>query len=194
MRSTALRLTGFVTAILFAAGCGESASVTSPSGAASGSSAMRTILSSPTTVQVVTRNTPLSQSVSTSATIGAFGGSLTVPGTGLHVVVPPFAVTSPTLFTVTAVAGSQVAYEFEPHGIHFLVPLVATQSLVGTSAYSSGLLPNTIVAGYFASVSDLDPQNGTALVSELLSTSLSLLNHSATFSIFHFSGYLVATD
>jgi hypothetical protein len=131
--------------------------------------------------------------ITTSATIGAFGGTLALPGAGLTVVVPPFAVTSPTKITVTAVAGNQVAYQFDPHGTQFLVPLVVTQSLIGTSALSGGLLPQPLVAGYFASLSDLNTLDGTALVSELLSTSVSLLTKTAVFPVFHFSGYLVAS-
>jgi hypothetical protein len=191
MRTTALRFIGLATAIVFAAGCGENAGTTSPT-SPSAKAAARSLLSEPTTVQVVTRNTPLSQPIASSAVIGAFGGSLSVPGTGLRVVVPPFAVMSPTRFTVTAVAGNEVAYEFEPHGIRFLTPLVVTQDLSGTNA-NSGLL-HPVVAGYFADISDLNLDAGTALVSELLNTSLNLLNHSATFAVFHFSGYLIATD
>lgn len=191
MRTTALRLIGIVATSALVASCGEQSSPTSPA-AVAGAPAHRTILGSPTTVNVVTRDTPIgAQSV--SATIGAFGGVLNLPGAGLRVIVPPFAVSSPTLMTVSAVAGNQVAYEFEPHGINFLVPLVVTQNLVGTSALSGGLLPKPIVAGYFASLSDLDPLAGTGLVSELLNTSVSLLTKKATFVVFHFSGYLIAT-
>jgi hypothetical protein len=193
MRTTALRFIGFATAILFAAACGESASTTSPTASVAGASATRSLLLSPTTVQVVTRDVPLSNPVSTSKVIGILGGSLSLSGTGLRVVVPPLALTTSTRITVTAVAGKDVAYEFEPHGIRFVVPLVVTQDLAGTSAYNSGLLQPGIVAGYFANDSDL-LSDGTALVSELLDTTLSLLNHSATFTVFHFSGYLIATD
>ena len=106
---------------------------------------------------------------------------------------PPFAVLSPTQITVTAVAGSQVAYEFEPHGIQFVAPVVLSQNLSATSANNAGLL-QPVVGAYFANLSDLDPVNGTALVSELLNTSLNLLTKNATFAVFHFSGYLIATD
>lgn len=163
--------------------------VTAP---ASSGSASRTLLS-PTVVNVVKRNTPLATSLSASAVVGALGGQLTIPGAGLKVVIPAFALTSPTRITVTAVAGNQVAYEFEPHGIRFLVPLVVTQNLVGTNALSGGLLPQPLVAGYFANLSDLDPLAGTGLVSELLGTTVSLLTKTATFPVLHFSGYLVAT-
>jgi hypothetical protein len=192
MRTTVLRLIGIVAASVFVASCGERGNLTNPA-AVAGSTARRTILGLPATVHVVTRNTPLTTSLSTSATIGAFGGTLALPGAGLTVVVPPFAVTSPTKITVTAVAGNQVAYQFDPHGTQFLVPLVVTQSLIGTSALSGGLLSQPLVAGYFASLSDLNTLDGTALVSELLSTSVSLLTKTAVFPVFHFSGYLVAS-
>jgi hypothetical protein len=189
---TALRLIGIVAASSLIASCSERSSPTGP-GAVTGSTAQRSLLGSPAAVNVVTRDTPLATSLSTSAVIGAFGGHLSLPGAGLSVVIPAFAVASPTRITVTAVAGNQVAYEFEPHGTHFLVPLVVTQNLVGTSALSGGLLPKPLSAAYFASLSDLDPLGGTALVSELLGTSVSLLTKTATFPVFHFSGYLVAT-
>jgi hypothetical protein len=192
MRTASLRLIGLVVAAVFAAGCGENSGITSPPQAPATRSLL-TILSSPETVQVITRKTPLPAPVSASAVFGAFGGTLTVPGTGLKVVVPALAVLSPTRITVTAVAGSQVAYEFEPHGIHFVTPLLVTQNLSGTSADNAGLL-QPVRAGYFANLSDLDPLNGTGLVSELLGTTLSLLTKSATFPVFHFSGYLIATD
>jgi hypothetical protein len=192
MRMSALRLIGIVAASSLIASCGERSDLTGPA-AVTGSTAQRSILGSPSTVNVVTRDTPLPASLSTSVVIGLFGGRLSLPGAGLSVVVPPLAVASPTRITVTAVAGNQVAYEFEPHGTHFLVPLVVTQSLVGTSALSGGLLPKPVSAAYFASLSDLDPLGGTALVSELLGTTVSLLTRTATFPVFHFSGYLIAT-
>src|SRR5438046_173787 len=116
MRVNSIRSIASLAAVLVAA-CGQHDSVTAPP---AGARAQRTILSTPATVNVVTRNTPLSQSLSTSAVIGAFGGVLSIPGAGLTIVVPAFALSSPTRITVTAVAGNQVAYEFAPHGIHFL--------------------------------------------------------------------------
>jgi hypothetical protein len=191
MRTTALRLIGFVAASSLIVSCSDR-TLTNPT-AVAGSTAQRNLLGSPTVVGVVTRDVPLVTSQSASAVIGAFGGQLRLPGAGLLVIVPPFAVSSPTRMTVTAVAGSQVAYEFEPHGTHFLVPLLVTQNLNGTSALSGGLLPKPVYGAYFANLSDLDPLGATALVSELLNTSVSLLTRTATFPVFHFSGYLVAT-
>jgi hypothetical protein len=187
MRPSFTRFIGFF-AVLAAAGCGDQGGVTAP---ASGTAAQRSILSSPTTVNVVTRNTPLAQPLSTSKTVGILGGTLSIPGAGITVIVPALALSSSTRITVTAVAGKQVAYEFEPHGITFRVPLLVTQSLVGTSA--QGSLLQILHGGYFQNLSDLNPGNGTGLVSELLNVQVGLLGTIATFPVFHFSGYLLAS-
>jgi hypothetical protein len=190
MRALSIRLGAFAS-LLLVASCDNG--VTAPAPAPSSGVANRSLLG-PATVTVVTRNTPLATAQSASAMIGLLGGQLSIPGAGLKVIVPPFALRSWTRITVTAVAGNQLAYEFEPHGIRFLVPLLVSQNLTGTSALNGGgLLPKPVIAGYFADLSDLDPLGGTALVSELLGTSVSLLTKTATFPIFHFSGYLVAT-
>jgi hypothetical protein len=187
MRPTFSRFVGFA-ALLAVAACGDQPTVTAPVASAP---AQRTILSTPATVNVVTRNTPLALPLSASKTIGILGGTISVPGAGIMVVVPALALTSSTHITVTALAGNQVAYEFEPHGITFRLPLVVTQSLVGTSA--QGTLLSIMKAGYFQSESDLDPVHGTGVVSELLNVQVGLLGTVATFPVFHFSGYLVAS-
>jgi hypothetical protein len=140
------------------------------------------------TVTPLQRNKPLANSLSASAYIGALGGRLAIPGAGITVVVPPLALTSTKLVTVTALAGSNVAYTFEPHGTTFLVPLVVTQDLSNTQARTGGLVnPLSLFVGYF-------PDNNNLLsVTELLNVNLNLLNQSAVFTISHFSGYIVAS-
>ena len=172
------------------AGCAESPGVTAP--AVSSGPSNRLLLDAPAQVRVVTRDAPLSAPVSASRLIGFLGGTISLPEAGLSVVIPPFALTSPTTITVTAVPGSELAYEFEPHGTVFRVPLLVTQQLAGTSAYAGGLLATNLRAAYFADAMDLDQLNGTALVSELLGTSINTLNGTVSFAVRHFSGYLIA--
>ena len=188
MRAVSMKLLAVATLVV-AASCDRG--VTAP--APTSESANKLLLGTPTTVTVVQRNTPLASPLTASAVIGILGGQISIPGAGLKVVVPALAVTAPTRITVTAVAGSQVAYEFQPHGLRFLTPLLVTQNLVGTNAYSGGLFPKPLVAGYFQSLADLDPLSNTGLVSELLGVALNLSTKSATFSVFHFSGYLIAS-
>lgn len=185
--------TSTITAALFAFGCGND-SMTAPSSApvaapaASSQSLLGTLLGKTTTVTPLLRSAPLKTAVSTSAMIGPLGGVLALPSAGLTVIVPPLAVLSPTKMSVTALAGSSVAYEFEPHGIKFTVPLVATQSLKGTQAQNGGLInPLSLFAGYFP-----DSKRITT-VSELLNLNVNVLGQTSVLTIWHFSGYIIAT-
>ena len=193
MRAVTMRL--LAVASLFAVTSCDSA--TAPAPTPSSDSANKLLLIGPKTVKVVARNTPLAAPISASTTVGLLGGQINMPSVGLRVVIPALAVKPGTKITVTAVAGKQVAYEFQPHGIRFLTPLIVTQNLSNTTAANGGGLVNTLLsggifAGYFESLSDLNQNAGTALVSELLGVALNLSTKSATFTVFHFSGYLVA--
>ena len=185
-------LAATLSAALLAYACGVDSS-TAPARTSSGPppashSLLGSLLGSPTTVTPLERNSALAAPLTASATIGVLGGALAIPGAGITVVVPPLAVSSPTNISVTALAGSNVAYQFEPHGIRFHVPLVVTQNLTNTQAGSGGLVnPLSLYVGYFP-----DSDNITS-VTELLNIGVNLFNQSATFTVWHFSGYIVAT-
>ena len=139
----------------------------------------------------VTRNAPLAKDISVSATIGKAGGTLTIADAGLTLVVPPGAVTTNTKFTATAVAGRLVAYEFEPHGTKFAVPLQFTQDVKKLSLLSA--LTSPLMQGaYFTDRSKLNQTLGIAGVTEVLPATLDLLKGRVSFPIKHFSGYLVS--
>lgn len=142
----------------------------------------------PVQVTPLQRTEPLSNSLSTSATVGPLGGTLALPGAGLLVVVPPLALSSKQTISVTAVAGSNVAYEFAPHGLKFNLPLVVTQNLAVTQAGRNGLVsPLSLFAGYFP-----DSTKPTS-ITESLNVNVNLLNQAAVFSVWHFSGYILAS-
>ena len=187
MRASFLRTltAAVVTAALF--GCGGSDGVVSPSSArpAPGAGAQHTLLSSPETVVGLQRTTPLAAPITVSKYIGALGGTISIPQAGLTVVVPPLALSSTKLITVTALAGSNVAYEFQPAGTKFNVGLAMTQSLVGTN-YAS-VNPLNMFVGYFA-----DSSNPLS-VSEVLSVNVNLVSLTAASTIWHFSGYIYAS-
>ena len=140
-----------------------------------------------TSVAGVQRTTPLASSISVSRTIGAGGGTLSIPSAGITVTVPAGAVASNTVFTMTARAGSLIAYDFAPHGITFAKPLVFTQSLSGTNA--TILNAPLLKLGYYTDPSLLTALEG--LVSELIGGNYSLLSWNFTANIKHFSGYMV---
>jgi hypothetical protein len=134
------------------------------------------------------RTTPLPSAQSASARIGVLGGYLSLPDAGLTVIVPPFSVVTPVTITVTALAGSDVAYEFSPHGLAFLAPVVATQSLRNTDARAGGPIdPLTLYVGYFPDSSQITS------VTDLLNVRVDLLGQTSTALLPHFSGYVWAS-
>jgi hypothetical protein len=136
------------------------------------------------TIVPLLRTTPLATSQSVSAQIGALGGRLSLPGAGLTVVIPPLALVTPVTITVTAPAGSDIAYEFSPHGLSFLAPVVATQDLRNTQAQAGGPIdPLSLFVGYFPD------SNSITTVTELLSLQIDLSAQTSTALLWHFSGY-----
>jgi hypothetical protein len=129
----------------------------------------------------------LKADVSASAVIGPEGGVLALPATGLRLVVPAGAVSRPTSFRATALAGRLVAYDFEPAGSTFPVPLRVEQDLSFLDLRHTDA--SALVAGYFPSRADLDQQLLTGRVAEVISTAPS--TSAVTFPVWHFSGYVV---
>lgn len=141
-----------------------------------------------TSVNGLLRTSPLTEHIAVSRTIGSEGGLLAIPEAGVSVLVPPGALSEPTAITMTARAGSLVAYDFAPHGVTFARPLVFTQRLKGTNA--SILTVTRLRLAYYSDASLLDQT--TAVVSELIGGVSSLLTWTFTAPIKHFSGYLVS--
>jgi hypothetical protein len=133
------------------------------------------------------RTTALAAPITVQQTIGIYGGTLSIPAAGVSVYVPAGAVSRPTLITMTARAGTLVAYDFEPHGIVFNKPLVFTQRLSGTKV--SILQAPLLKLGYYSDPSLLGQT--TALVSDLIGGLINVLTWTFTAPIKHFSGYIV---
>jgi hypothetical protein len=144
------------------------------------------------------RRVPLLRDVTASAVIDRRGGSIRVSGTGFTLRVPPGAVKVRTMFKITALAGTIVAYEFQPHGARFAIPLGFSQStwhLVGGSAGASPLL------GYFSDRTQLNHSAGTAKAVEAwqaqenddLTGDNEDSGRRIEGSIPHFSGYMVSS-
>lgn len=138
--------------------------------------------------QVLTleRLVPLPMNVSAKGAIGASGGSLSLPALGVTLIVPAGAVSSRTEFRITALAGSTVAYEFEPHGITFKKPLELQQLLAPTT----WLLGRPLGGGYFESHTQIDQRKGKAKVNETLP--VTVIGGKVILKLRHFSGYLVS--
>lgn len=139
------------------------------------------------TMDGLQRTTPLAVPITVRRTIGAEGGTIAIPQAGVSVTVPRGALAKATTITMTARAGTLVAYDFAPHGITFAKPLVFTQQLGGTNA--SLLTAPLLRLGYYKDASLLTKTG--ALVSELLGGVVNVASWTFTSSIHHFSGYIV---
>lgn len=150
-------------------------------------------IKAPTKVMVMSRQGTLGGDMTASAVIGPKGGELRLQEAGLRLIVPKGAVSVPTTFSVTAVAGAMVAYEFEPHGTSFPVPLIIQQTVFNSGPDSAD--PNTynFQAGHFLSRDDLDGTAELGVVNETLPTRIEKGKGKITFSVTHFSGYLLAS-
>ena len=151
-------------------------------------------LLSPDTVIVLQRDVALAAPITVTKVIGAEGGRLVVPGTGLTVDFPAGALAAPTPITVTALPGRGVAYEFGPHGITFAKPVTLRQDLEPTVVTRWSANWVELKGGYFKSQDDLLTRLLRAVVSELLPATTDAWNMEVRFDIRHFSGYLVAVD
>ncbi len=191
MKPTLRRLAALAFGALALVSCGtdQPTAVSRPAPSVSGapSASLLGTLTSLLTVDGLQRTTPLAAPITVSQAIGVEGGTLTIPQAGVTVVVPRGALAQTTTITMTARAGSLVAYDFAPHGITFAKPLVFSQQLKGTNA--SLLSAPFLQLGYYSDPSLLTKVGG--LVSELLGGTLNTLTWTFTAPIPHFSGYIV---
>ena len=188
MRSQKLRLLGLVILGTLLSGCGDAAptsAVKAPNIARLGDAL---VLPEPDEVLVVQRIEPLIQEFTVSQVIGSRGGTLEIREAGVSVRVPPHAVGEAMTMTLTARAGSLVAFEFAPHGVRFAKALKVELDLKNTSMFAAD---QSLSAGYFPRASAINDALGTALIEEILPTKRS--GRWLSFEIVHFSGYLVSS-
>jgi hypothetical protein len=145
-----------------------------------------------TRVYVLQRTSPLERDITASARIGALGGTIVLPDRSVRLTIPRGALRTTTEIRVTAVAGSDVALEFEPHGLRFDRPVTVSVSLAGTRAEDNLLVAATLFAAYVPDGRAGLLPDGTALISEALRMALGL-GRQARFDVNHFSGYILAT-
>lgn len=204
MQRNALRLIATTVLTCFAAGCGadgpsapgRAAPAVDASRLVDGVAPGRPVQSVLDTVSVLRRIVPVRSDLVQTVVIGPAGGEIRVAGAGLSVHFPAGAVAAPTSITVTAHAGWQVAYDFQPHGLQFAQPVTITQNLRGTLAqWAPSLLPRLEGDYYDDSTGSpfLDPWNLVAAVKEHLPSTVDRRALMLRFDIHHFSGYLVSS-
>jgi hypothetical protein len=206
MRVTTPKLSALLLAATTAAalaGCADRASPAGPDGAA-GPAAAPSLQAAPSLkkakrkkhpekVMVLQRLKPLPHDLVASALIGSRGGRIEIKEAGLRIEFGRGALAEPTLITVTALAGRDVAYEFGPHGLQFDGEVRIEQKLDKTTAHHNDALLQELEAGYFVRGAYNERPRGTALVHELIPVDVDVSKDEAAFTVEHFSGYLLAS-
>ena len=145
-------------------------------------------------VPVLERSRRLREEHSATVVIGPDGGEIALPNTGFRMRIPAGALAAPTAISVTAYRGRAVAYEFAPHGLQFLAPVVIQHDLAGTTAERDDAVRALLGAGYYpGGTTSINDEEGTATISERMGVRLTEDLTSVLFEITHFSGYLIAT-
>jgi hypothetical protein len=151
-------------------------------------------LPKPARVHILKRTPPLRSVETRTLTITPTrGGTITLPTAGLTVTVPAGAISTGSLtITVRAHAGKSVAYDFQPHGVVFAKPLTLSQDLGKTSWKQLGNV--TLYGGYYPG--EVDDGNSLATITESFPIRITTDGKKVTrasFDIWHFSGYIVAS-
>ena len=186
------------------AGCSDSASSPSPLSPhatspvftkikATDSTLVLTNTSYSDTALVLKRLVALPADVSQSVTIGPSGGEIKINETGGKIEIPAGALSAPTLITMKASAGFNVAYDFEPHGLVFAKPVKIQQSLAGTWAQVYPQLVRGMHGSYTPVALDsawVDPGHYFAKITENEIGYPEIGGSQMKFYIGHFSGYM----
>jgi hypothetical protein len=148
------------------------------------------------TALVLKRFKPLEADISVSAVIGKAGGSINLNLAGGKIDIPAGALDTDTQITMTALAGTNVAYEFQPHGLTFKVPVKVQQTIAGTWAAEYPRLLKGMHGSYYDNASldsaFIDAGKYFALVREHQIGYLESNASQIKFYIGHFSGYMVS--
>ena len=147
------------------------------------------------TVRTLKRTFKITSRMSASKLIGIMGGEIVLPGTGARVYFPPFSVPTPTLITMTARQGDDVAYDFQPH-MTFQIPVTVQQELGGTNALDHPSMLNALSGAYFEGDLEQNYVDAARKYVHIKEVSPGMLDPSGrkfTFLVFHFSGYLASS-
>lgn len=145
-------------------------------------------------VSVLERKDELEENITVSAVISNRGGSIEIKDAGVTLIVPPNALNGATSmrFSVTALSGRSIAYEFAPHGTTFSAPLVVIQDVKKTNWKKVKDL-FAVEGAYFTDTTRLSPDGTLAAVSEFRPALVELGKNKISFTVDHFSGYLVSS-
>ena len=135
------------------------------------------------------RTKPITSPITARARFTAKGGTLVIKELGVTLTVPANALPRDTMtITMTALPGSMVVYEFEPHGTVFRTPLTLSHTLKGTKYDPTR---DGRFGGHFTDRSKIYEQKQQVLINETASPFI--VGGSISFKIGHVSGWMMST-
>jgi len=146
------------------------------------------------TALVLKRLAPLDSDISVSAVIGPNGGSIKINQAGGKIDIPAGALSDTVTITMTALAGPNVAYEFQPHGITFAQPVKIQQDLKFTLASVYPQLLDLAHGAYYDRALDSTFVDAGKTLMQVKEHELGYPDINASqikFYVGHFSGYVV---
>jgi hypothetical protein len=134
---------------------------------------------------------------SVTGTIGYWGGTLSIPGSGFSIRFPIGALSTNRQITITSDASGYVSYDMQPHGLRFAKPVVVTQHLRNTEAYDNPVA-GRLFGAYFPDEDPLSRLVGGLLDAVEIVHSVTLVRPDdaalvQTWLINHFSRYMLAS-
>jgi len=171
--------------LALSASCNDAGRPTSPRGVGPIAGTARAVVG---LVPPVQRATPLVADMTWSFSAGPTGAVSQNADAGLTVVVPEGALASTATITVTALAGSAVAYRFEPH-LEFARDVTLIQDLETIRALDR---VRPMFGGHFDGDVPLYLE-GLASTDELVPAVVSALLGTVRLDVRHFSGWIVAS-
>jgi hypothetical protein len=183
-----------IAAVLVASACGDE-TIVAPAAASRATPRLHRQFRMTNAVQILRRTRPLDKPLTTSAIIAPSGGHIDLPRAGLRLDFAPGALAEPTLITLTAHAGSQIAYEFEPHGLTFLAPVTVSQSLRHTAAEHDPRLAARLQGSYYEGSLDSAIVDSGGRYARIKETRKARVDSRGMlrFDVRHFSGYMIST-
>jgi len=134
------------------------------------------------------RTKPIATALTARARFTANGGTLVIKELGVTLTVPANALPRDTMtITMTALPGSMVVYEFEPHGTVFRRPLTLSHALTGTKYDPT---KDGRFGGHFTDRSKINELK-QVLITETAAPFI--VNGRINFNIGHFSGWMMST-
>jgi len=147
------------------------------------------------TLRLLKRTISIKSKLSISKVIGPEGGEIILSGTGAKVIFPAGAVQKAKKITMTARAGNEIVYDFEPHMV-FPVPVTIVQELEATNALGNNKILGSLQGGYFDGEFErnlVDDVRRLVKCKEVLPGLLAPDGRKFSFKVTHFSGYLASS-